>query len=72
MRATSQVHTEFQHHFSSHSQPLCSGWRGGTTDLHGSSTSSKCKLVKKERKHSEEDEDEILSKLQRDNVSDSC
>lgn len=28
-----------------------------------------CKLVKKERKRSEEDEDEILSKLQRDDVS---
>lgn len=62
----------FQCHFSfPHSQPLCSGWRGAT-DLHDSTTSSVCKLVKKERKHSEEDEDEILSKLQRDDVSTSC
>lgn len=50
---------------------LCSGWRG-TTDLHDSTTSPVCKLVKKEMKESEEDEDEILSKLQRDNVSTSC
>ena len=48
--------------------PLCSGWRGAT-DLHASTTSPACKLVKKERKESEEDEDEILSKLQRDDVS---
>ncbi|XP_045925351.1 DNA-directed RNA polymerase III subunit RPC4 [Micropterus dolomieu] len=45
------------------------GWRG-TTDLHDSTTSPVCKLVKKEMKESEEDEDEILSKLQRDNFID--
>lgn len=61
----------FQQHCSlPHSQPLCSGWRGGDTDLHSPSTSSMCKQVKKERKHSEDDE--ILSKLQRDDVSASC
>lgn len=50
------------------SPSLCSGWRGAT-DLHDSATSPVCKLVKKERNVSEEDEDEILSKLQRDDVS---
>ncbi|XP_033963849.1 DNA-directed RNA polymerase III subunit RPC4 isoform X1 [Pseudochaenichthys georgianus] len=45
------------------------GWRGAT-DLHASTTSPACKLVKKERKESEEDEDEILSKLQRDDFID--
>ncbi|KAF3854092.1 hypothetical protein F7725_014780 [Dissostichus mawsoni] len=44
-------------------------WRGAT-DLHASTTSPACKLVKKERKESEEDEDEILSKLQRDDFID--
>lgn len=50
---------------------LCSGWRGAT-DLHDSTTSPVCKLVKKEKKDSEEDEDEILCKLKRDDVSSSC
>lgn len=50
---------------------LCSGWRGAT-DLHDSTTSPVCNLVKKERKESEEDEDGILCKLQRDDVSTSC
>ncbi|XP_033467587.1 DNA-directed RNA polymerase III subunit RPC4 isoform X1 [Epinephelus lanceolatus] len=45
------------------------GWRSAT-DLHDSATSPVCKLVKKERKDSEEDEDEILSKLQRDDFID--
>ncbi|XP_037611212.1 DNA-directed RNA polymerase III subunit RPC4 [Sebastes umbrosus] len=45
------------------------GWRGAT-DLHDSATSPVCKLVKKERNVSEEDEDEILSKLQRDDFID--
>lgn len=51
----------------------CSGWRGAS-DLHDSSSSTVCKLVKKERKESEEDEDEdeILCKLQRDDVSICC
>uniref|UniRef100_A0A8D0A5B6 Zgc:171971 n=1 Tax=Sander lucioperca TaxID=283035 RepID=A0A8D0A5B6_SANLU len=42
----------------------------GAIDLHDSTTSPVCKLVKKERKDSEEDEDEILSKLQRDDFID--
>ncbi|XP_026206691.1 RNA_pol_Rpc4 domain-containing protein isoform X2 [Anabas testudineus] len=46
------------------------GWRGGAVDLHDSTASSVCKLVKKERKHSDEEEDEILSKLQRDDFID--
>ncbi|XP_042363187.1 DNA-directed RNA polymerase III subunit RPC4 isoform X2 [Plectropomus leopardus] len=46
-----------------------SGWRGAT-DPHDSSTSPVCKVVKKERTDSEEDEDEILSKLQRDDFID--
>lgn len=46
----------------------CLGWRG-TAELRDSTATPVCKLVKKERKHSEEDEDEILSKLQRDDVS---
>ncbi|KAK5851336.1 hypothetical protein PBY51_002139 [Eleginops maclovinus] len=45
------------------------GWRGAT-DLHASTSSSACKLVKKEREKSEEEEDEILSKLQRDDFID--
>ncbi|XP_039978742.1 DNA-directed RNA polymerase III subunit RPC4 [Xiphias gladius] len=45
------------------------GWRGAT-HLRDSTTSPVCKLVKKERKHSEEDEDEILCKLQRDDFID--
>ncbi|KAG7226550.1 hypothetical protein INR49_003707 [Caranx melampygus] len=45
------------------------GWRGAA-DLRDSTTAPVCKLVKKERKHSEEDEDEILSKLQRDDFID--
>ncbi|XP_068439929.1 DNA-directed RNA polymerase III subunit RPC4 [Clinocottus analis] len=43
------------------------GWRGAT-DLQDSTASPVCKLVKKERK--EEDEDEILNKLQRDDFID--
>ncbi|XP_078135354.1 DNA-directed RNA polymerase III subunit RPC4 isoform X2 [Sander vitreus] len=42
----------------------------GAIDLHDSTTSPVCKLVKKERKDSEEDEDEILSKLQKDDFID--
>lgn len=45
------------------------GWRGAT-DLQDSTTSPVCKLVKKERKDSEEEEDEILNKLQRDDFID--
>ncbi|XP_035468427.1 DNA-directed RNA polymerase III subunit RPC4 isoform X2 [Scophthalmus maximus] len=45
------------------------GWQVAT-HLRDSTTSPVCKLVKKERKHSEEDEDEILSKLQRDDFID--
>ncbi|KAI3365327.1 hypothetical protein L3Q82_010417, partial [Scortum barcoo] len=45
------------------------GWRGAT-DLHDSTNSPVCKLVKKERKESEDKEDEILSKLQRDDFID--
>ncbi|XP_059179999.1 DNA-directed RNA polymerase III subunit RPC4 [Centropristis striata] len=45
------------------------GWRGAT-ELRDSTTSPVCKLAKKERKDSEEDEDEILSKLQRDDFID--
>ncbi|XP_071318181.1 DNA-directed RNA polymerase III subunit RPC4 isoform X2 [Trachinotus anak] len=45
------------------------GWRGAA-DLRDSTTPPVCKLVKKERKHSEEDEDEMLSKLQRDDFID--
>ncbi|XP_031729774.1 DNA-directed RNA polymerase III subunit RPC4 isoform X2 [Anarrhichthys ocellatus] len=48
---------------------LCSGWRGAT-DLQDSTTSPVCKLVKKERKDSEEEDDEILNKLQRDDFID--
>ncbi|KAM7382229.1 hypothetical protein PAMA_012880 [Pampus argenteus] len=40
------------------------GWLGAT-DLSDSTTSPVCKLVKKERKESEGDQDEILRKLQR-------
>ncbi|KAM3591884.1 uncharacterized protein V6R79_008986 [Siganus canaliculatus] len=40
-------------------------WRG-VPGLHDSTSSPVCKLVKKERTVSEEDEEEILSKLQRD------
>ncbi|XP_019938829.2 DNA-directed RNA polymerase III subunit RPC4 isoform X3 [Paralichthys olivaceus] len=45
------------------------GWRGATNPC-DSTTSPVCKLVKKERNPSEEDEDEILSKLQRDDFID--
>ncbi|XP_031729775.1 DNA-directed RNA polymerase III subunit RPC4 isoform X3 [Anarrhichthys ocellatus] len=45
------------------------GWRGAT-DLQDSTTSPVCKLVKKERKDSEEEDDEILNKLQRDDFID--
>ncbi|XP_028991113.1 DNA-directed RNA polymerase III subunit RPC4 isoform X2 [Betta splendens] len=45
------------------------GWRGAA-DLHDAAASSSCRLVKKERKRSEEDEDEILTKLQRDDFID--
>ncbi|XP_042252920.1 DNA-directed RNA polymerase III subunit RPC4 isoform X1 [Thunnus maccoyii] len=45
------------------------GWRGAT-DLCDSTASPVCKLVKKERKESEEDEDEMLRELQRDNFID--
>ncbi|XP_034415314.1 DNA-directed RNA polymerase III subunit RPC4 [Cyclopterus lumpus] len=45
------------------------GWRGAT-DLQDSTVSPVCKLVKKERKDLEEDEDEILKKLQRDDFID--
>ncbi|AWP17195.1 hypothetical protein SMAX5B_016679 [Scophthalmus maximus] len=48
---------------------LKAGWQVAT-HLRDSTTSPVCKLVKKERKHSEEDEDEILSKLQRDDFID--
>ncbi|KAM8836942.1 DNA-directed RNA polymerase III subunit RPC4 [Spinachia spinachia] len=52
------------------------GWRG-STDLQDAATSPMCKLVKKERRDSEEadydDEEEILNKLQRDNfIEDPC
>lgn len=56
------------------SESMCpaAGWHGAT-DLQDSAASPVCKLLKKERKESEEeDEDEILRKLQRDNVSVSC
>uniref|UniRef100_UPI0037E923DD DNA-directed RNA polymerase III subunit RPC4 n=1 Tax=Semicossyphus pulcher TaxID=241346 RepID=UPI0037E923DD len=45
------------------------GWRGAA-DPYDSTSSPVCKLVKKERTESEEDEDEILSKLQRDDFID--
>ncbi|XP_071780797.1 DNA-directed RNA polymerase III subunit RPC4 [Centroberyx gerrardi] len=44
-------------------------WRGAT-DVCDSTASPVCKFVKKERRESEEDEDEILSKLQRDDFID--
>ncbi|XP_029934537.1 DNA-directed RNA polymerase III subunit RPC4 [Myripristis murdjan] len=44
-------------------------WRGAT-DVCDTTASSVCKFVKKERRESEEDEDEILSKLQRDDFID--
>ncbi|XP_056153125.1 DNA-directed RNA polymerase III subunit RPC4 [Lampris incognitus] len=44
-------------------------WHGGT-DLCDTSTASVCKLIKKEGADSEEDEDTILSKLQRDDFID--
>ncbi|KAM3859982.1 DNA-directed RNA polymerase III subunit RPC4-like [Diretmus argenteus] len=44
-------------------------WRGAG-ELCDSSASPVCKFVKKERRESEEDEDEILSKLQRDDFID--
>ncbi|TNN47037.1 DNA-directed RNA polymerase III subunit RPC4 [Liparis tanakae] len=45
------------------------GWRGAT-ELQDSTASPVCKLVKKERKDLEEDEEEILTKLQRDDFID--
>ncbi|XP_034564468.1 DNA-directed RNA polymerase III subunit RPC4 [Notolabrus celidotus] len=45
------------------------GWRGAA-DAYDSTSSSVCKPVKKEKTESEEDEDEILSKLQRDDFID--
>lgn len=45
------------------------GWRGAA-DTYNSSSSSVCKQVKKEKTEAEEDEDEILSKLQRDDFID--
>ncbi|GLD64234.1 DNA-directed RNA polymerase III subunit RPC4-like isoform X1 [Lates japonicus] len=45
------------------------GWCGAT-DLRESTTSPLCKMVKKERKYSEESEDEMLGKLQRDDFID--
>ncbi|KAK2815438.1 hypothetical protein Q5P01_025905 [Channa striata] len=45
------------------------GWHGAA-ELHDSATSPVCKQMKKERKHPGEDEDEILSKLQRDDFID--
>ncbi|CAK6966740.1 DNA-directed RNA polymerase III subunit RPC4 [Scomber scombrus] len=45
------------------------GWRGAT-DLRSSTASPDCKLVKKERIESEEDDDEILRQLQRDDFID--
>ncbi|XP_029383722.1 DNA-directed RNA polymerase III subunit RPC4 isoform X2 [Echeneis naucrates] len=45
------------------------GWRAAA-DLQDSNTPPVCKLVKKERKHSEEDEDDILRKLHRDDFTD--
>lgn len=51
---------------------LPTGWHGAA-HLQEAATSPVCKLLKKERKETkEEDEDEILSKLQRDDVSASC
>lgn len=45
--------------------------RHGARGLQSSSTSPVCRPVKKEGKNSTEDEDHLLSKLQRDDVSDS-
>ncbi|XP_067366326.1 DNA-directed RNA polymerase III subunit RPC4 [Channa argus] len=45
------------------------GWHEAA-ELRDSTTSSVCKLMKKEWKHSVEDEDEILNKLQRDDFID--
>ncbi|KAM6964058.1 DNA-directed RNA polymerase III subunit RPC4 [Tautogolabrus adspersus] len=45
------------------------GWRGAA-DPCDSTSSPVCKLVKKERTESEDDDDEILSKLQRDDFID--
>nr|XP_020443213.1 DNA-directed RNA polymerase III subunit RPC4-like [Monopterus albus]XP_020443214.1 DNA-directed RNA polymerase III subunit RPC4-like [Monopterus albus]XP_020443215.1 DNA-directed RNA polymerase III subunit RPC4-like [Monopterus albus] len=45
------------------------GWRGAV-HLHDPTTSPVCKLVKKERKDSKGEEDEMLSKLQRDDFID--
>ncbi|XP_020506957.1 DNA-directed RNA polymerase III subunit RPC4 [Labrus bergylta] len=45
------------------------GWRGAV-DPYDSTSSPVCKLVKKERTESEDDDDEILSKLQRDDFID--
>lgn len=51
---------------------LPTGWHGAA-HLQEAASSPVCKLLKKERKETkEEDEDEILSKLQRDDVSASC
>lgn len=45
------------------------GWRGAA-DLREANTSTVCKVVKKEKKEPEEDENEILCKLQRDDFID--
>ncbi|XP_062270059.1 DNA-directed RNA polymerase III subunit RPC4 isoform X3 [Platichthys flesus] len=60
---TIQSHSIFDQGFA---DTVCkTGWRGATALL-DPTTSPVCKLVKKEKKPSEEEEDEILSKLQRD------
>lgn len=59
------MHQTFSNRSVSALASLCSGWRGAT----GPDNVATCNLVKKERKQSEEDEDEILCKLQRDDVS---
>ncbi|XP_060950911.1 DNA-directed RNA polymerase III subunit RPC4 isoform X3 [Limanda limanda] len=64
---TIQSHSIFDQGFA---DTVCkTGWRGATALL-DSTTSPVCKLVKKEKKPSEEEEDEILSKLQRDDFID--
>ncbi|XP_053269372.1 DNA-directed RNA polymerase III subunit RPC4 isoform X3 [Pleuronectes platessa] len=64
---TIQSHSIFDQGFA---DTVCkTGWRGATAPL-DSTTSPVCKLVKKEKKPSEEEEDEILSKLQRDDFID--
>ncbi|XP_016890275.1 DNA-directed RNA polymerase III subunit RPC4 isoform X2 [Cynoglossus semilaevis] len=49
---------------------ICKTGLRGAAELRDSSTSPVYKVVKKERKRSEEDEDEILNKLQRDDFID--